>query len=128
MKKTMFFLMLWSGLMTGIYIVDAATLSWDAPITFTDGTPIPAYDIGLITYQTFTGPTSTGPWQSDVITVAGLTTAAVSEPPQVGVLQWYTVEASLNGNTSDKAVPVSLMRPFPPNRIPPAAPSGLRIA
>src|SRR4030066_322906 len=39
----------------------AATLSWTAPATYTDGTAMPAGESATITYKTNTGSSSTGP-------------------------------------------------------------------
>jgi len=95
----------------------AATLSWEAPTTYVTGDPIASYEFSIMTYQTFNGPSSTGPWLSDTITVAGQTSANVKEPAP-GQTIWYTVSAHILNNSSEKAAAVSKATPFPPIRPP----------
>ena len=97
----------------------AATLYWEAPTTYTDGSQIATYEFGLMTYQTFNGTSATGPWVADTITVAGQTSANVKEPA-AGQTVWYTVSAHILNNSSEKAASVSKYVPFPPIQ-PPAA-------
>ena len=104
----------------------SAQMSWSPVTTYTDGTAIEDYNLGLLTYQTFTGITSSGPWVSDAVTIAGMTSATVREPPQYGVTQWYTAKAFLNGAESDYGVPVGLMRPFPATKVP-SNPGGMDV-
>ena len=64
MKRLMMFLMLWTGLITAAYIVDAAKLSRDSPATYTDGSNISSADAFNLIYYPNTGPTASGPWTS----------------------------------------------------------------
>ena len=64
MKRLMMFLMFWTGLITAVYIVDAAKLSRDAPATYTDGSNISSADAVNLIYYPYTGPTAPGPWTS----------------------------------------------------------------
>jgi hypothetical protein len=64
MKHLMMFLMLWTGLLTGVYIWDAATLSWNAPTTSTDGSYIISADAVNLIYYSYTGPAASGPLRS----------------------------------------------------------------
>jgi hypothetical protein len=96
----------------------AATLSWTAPATYTDGTAIPAAKIATITYKTYTGSASTGPWTAGSTTGAGALSATVPEPAP-GTTMWYTIDCTLDGQVSGKAAAVSKISPYK-NPNPPA--------
>ena len=124
MKRTMFFLMLLSALITAVYIVDAATLSWQAPTTYTDGSNIISADAVNIVYYPYTGMSASGPWTSYPYTA--LTSCTMPEP-DTGATLWYTVESDLRGSRSEKAAAVS--KTVNPPGLPqvPVAPSILRV-
>jgi len=100
----------------------AATLSWTAPTTYTDGSAIPAVDQARITYTPYTGASATGPWSARPSTSAGATSTAVPDPSP-GTTLYYTLDCTLDGQTSVRAVAVSKSLPF----LVPAAPSGLSV-
>jgi hypothetical protein len=97
-------------------------LSWTAPGNYTDGSAISAADQALIVYTPFTGPAATGPWSARPSTTAGATSATVPEPSP-GTTLYYTLDCTLNGQTSAKATAVSKTAPFKA----PSAPGGLSI-
>ena len=101
----------------------AATLSWTAPTQYTDTTAIAPSDIARITYTPYYGSSATGPWTAGTVTAAGALTATVPDPV-VGGTRWYTVEATLDGQTSAKGVAASKTVPFPKV---PAVPSSLTV-
>ena len=101
----------------------ASTMSWTPSASYTDGTPIPATDQARIVYTPYHGNSSSGPWTADTPTAPGVTSATVPTP-SAGQTLWYTVEATLDGQTSAKAQAVSLQVPYKT----PAAPTNLRIA
>lgn len=90
---------------------NAATLSWTAPGTYTDGSNISTTDQGRITYTPYYGSSSTGPWTSGTSTLPGVTTSTLPDPA-VGATRWYTVDATLDGMTSAKGTAVSKTVPF----------------
>ena len=65
MKRLIMLLMLWTGLIAAVYIVNADKLSKDAPATDTDGSNIVSADPANLIYYPYTGPTASGPWTSD---------------------------------------------------------------
>jgi hypothetical protein len=52
MKRLLMLLMLWTGLKTAVYIVDASKLSRDAPATYTDNSNIISADAVNLSYTT----------------------------------------------------------------------------
>ena len=64
MKRPMMLLMLWTGLITAVYIVDSAKLSKDTPTTTTDNSNIVSADPANLIDHPYTGPTASGPWTS----------------------------------------------------------------
>jgi hypothetical protein len=64
MKRLMMLLMLWTGLITAVYIVDTAILWRDAPTTSTENSNIASADAANLIYYSYTGPTASGPWTS----------------------------------------------------------------
>ena len=64
MKRLMMLLMLWTGLITAVYIVDTAILWRDAPTTTTNSSNIASADAANLIYYPYTGPTASGPWTS----------------------------------------------------------------
>jgi hypothetical protein len=64
MKRLIMLLMLWTGLITAVYIVGAAKLSRDAPTTYMDGSNIVSADTANLIYYPYTGSTASGPWTS----------------------------------------------------------------
>lgn len=88
----------------------AALIDFDRVTQYTDNTAIPAAKVPTIQYQGYSGPSLTGPW-----TAAGLVTdnLAISAPdPAPGATLWYTADAYLDGQTSEKAAAVSITTPF----------------
>jgi len=95
----------------------AAFIDFNRVTTYTDGSAIPAAKVPTIQYRAYYGPSSSGPWTGGATVVDNL---AISAPdPVVGGTLWYTVDASLDGKTSAKAVPKSKTVPF----LAPAGPS-----
>ena len=84
----------------------AATLSWSSPTTYTDSTPILTADQARITYTPYTGTSAAGPWTARPSTSAGATSATVPDPA-IGTTMYYTLDCTLDGQTSAKAVAVS---------------------
>lgn len=99
MKRLMIFLMLWTGLITAVYIVDAAKRSWNAPTTYTGGSNIISADAVNLIYQPYKGPTASGPWTMYPSTAY---TNAILPDPVAGATLWYTVEADFRGLRSGK--------------------------
>ena len=94
MKRLMMFLMFWTGLITAVYIWDAATLSWNAPTTYTDESNIiSAHPVNLIHYP-YSGPTASGPRTSYPYTAYP---NAILPDPVAGESLWYTYEEDLKG-------------------------------
>lgn len=102
----------------------AATVTWQAPTNYNDNvaTPIPAADQARIVYTIYYGPTQTGPWTAGTTTGAGVLTGTAPDPA-AGATRWYTVDATLDGQTSAKGVAASKFFPFKV----PAAPSGIVV-
>ena len=99
MKRLMMFLMFWTGLITAVYIWDAATLSGNASPTYTDDSDISSADPVNLIYYPYTGPTASGPWTSyPYITYPN----AILPDPVAGETLWYTNEADLRGLRSGK--------------------------
>jgi len=99
----------------------AATVTYTKVTTYTDGSAIPAAKIPTMSYQVYTGPSLTGPWAA---ANSGLDVSMLTAPdPVAGGTLWYTVDVSLDGQTSVKAVAVSKSVPFKA----PAAPSGITV-
>ena len=99
MKRPMMFLMFWTGLITAVYIWDAATLSWNAPPTYTDDSNITSADpVDLIDYH-YTGPTASGSWRSSHCTVCTIVTFP---DPVAGKTRWHSEEPDLRGLRSGK--------------------------
>ena len=99
MKRLMMFLMFWTGLITAVYIWDAATLLWNAPTTYTNDSNIISTDpVNLIDHP-YTGPTASGPWTSYPYTAYP---NAILPDPVAGETLWYTNEADLRGLRSGK--------------------------
>ena len=98
MKRLMMLLMLWTGLIIAVYIVDAAKLSRDAPATYTDGSSISDNAVDLI-YYPYTGPPASGPWTSDPHTAYK---NAILPDPVAGKTLRYTNKAGLRGLRSGK--------------------------
>jgi hypothetical protein len=102
---------------------EAATLSWTAPTQYTDNTVIPAAKIPTITYTPAYGSSASGPWTAGTATAAGATSAVVPDPAS-GTTRYYTVQATLDGQTSGYATPpVSKTAPF----LTPKSPTGLSV-
>lgn len=89
----------------------AAVLTWTAPTTYTDASAIAPVDIARITYTPYYGASVTGPWTAGATTGAGVLTATLPDPSP-GATRWYTVDCSLDGQTSAKAVAASKTVPF----------------
>jgi hypothetical protein len=88
----------------------AAFIDYNRSVTYTDNTAIPAAKIPTIQYQGHYGPAVTGPWTSGNTVTDNL---AISAPdPPAGATWWYTVTATLDGMTSDKAAAKSKTIPF----------------
>ena len=99
MKRLMMFLMFWTGLITAVYIWDAATLLWNAPTTYTNDSNIISTDpVNLIDHP-YTGPTASGPWTSDPYTAYK---NAIRPDPVAGETRWYTYKAGPRGSRSGK--------------------------
>ena len=94
MKRPMMFLMFWTGLITAVYIWDAATQSWNAPPTYTDDSNIISADpVNLIHYP-YSGPTESRLWTSYTYTAYP---NAILSNPGAGETLWYTYEEDLKG-------------------------------
>jgi hypothetical protein len=100
----------------------AAVVSWTAPTTYSDATPIPSADISRITYQIYYGSAQTGPWTAGVLTGPGTLTGTAPDPA-VGTTRWYTVSAILDGQEGAKGVAASKNIPFKV----PAAPLSITV-
>ena len=85
----------------------AATLSWTAPTTYTDGSAIPT--TLTKTYNMKSGASSSGPWSSEGTTTS--TSGTVSEPA-AGTTKWYTVSVTISSVESANAIPVSKSAAF----------------
>jgi len=83
----------------------AATVSWNLPASYSDGTPIAPSDIQRIQVKVYTGPAKTGPWKWVATSLPGATSAKV-EDPAPGRTLWYTVRSSLQGAESEYGEPV----------------------
>jgi hypothetical protein len=118
-KLTVFFVLLTVAFP---FVVNAATLSWPAPTTYSDATTIALADIARIVYTPYYGASSSGPWTAGTTTAAGALSATVPYPA-AGQTQFYTVDCTLDGQTSAKGTPVSYTMPMKT----PSAPSGLTI-
>ena len=88
-----------------------ATITWIAPSQYTNNTPIPVEKITTIVSMIYTGTSATGPWTLETTTAAGATTGTASDPSPGGTT-WYTIDSTLDGQTSAKAVAVSKSLPF----------------
>src|SRR4030067_1294299 len=87
--------------------VSAATLSWNAVTTYTDGSTIPA--TLPKTYTMKSGMSVTGPFSSEGVTTS--LSGTVSEPSP-GTTKWYTVSCIVDGKESDNYYPaVSITAP-----------------
>ena len=82
-----------------------ATLSWELPTQFADGTPISPSEGRKIVVEVYSGPTKDGPWRCVVIASPGATSAIVPGPSG-GHTLWYTVKSTLHGVESGYAAPV----------------------
>ena len=98
MKRLMMLLMLWTGLITAVYIVDAAKPSRDAPATYTVGSSISDNAVNLI-YYPYTGQPAPGAWTSDPYTA---NTNVILPDPVAGKKRWYTNKADLRRLRSGK--------------------------
>ena len=107
MKKVMLLVMVVVMSTTAI----AAVLTWTAPTTYTDASAIAPADIARIVYTPYYGAATTGPWTAGTTTGAGILTATLPDPSP-GATRWYTVDATLDGMTSAKAVAASKTVPF----------------
>ncbi len=83
----------------------AATVTWNLPSSYADGTPIPPDEVRRIVVKVYAGPSKTGPWKWVATSMPGATSAAVLDPGP-GRILWYTAKSSLHGMDSDYAVPV----------------------
>lgn len=83
-----------------------ATLSWNLPTTYVDGTPIAPEDVSRIVVKVFSGPSKGGPWQWIATSSPGETSTTVMDPPP-GRTLWYTAKSTLNGVQSEYSKPVS---------------------
>ncbi len=122
MKKILFLLL---ALFVAVpLIAQAASMMWQAPTNYADNvaTQIPAADQARIVYTPYYGPSATGPWTAGMTTAAGVTTVTLPDPGP-GQTRWYTVDATLDGQTSAKGVAASKTVPFKV----PAAPSGITV-
>ena len=122
MKKTLILVL--ALFVAAPLIAQAATMTWQPPANYADNvaTPIPAADIARIVYTPYYGSSATGPWTAGTMTAAGVTTAILPDPGP-GQTRWYTVDATLDGQTSAKGVAASKTVPFKV----PAAPSGITV-
>ena len=105
-------------LLAMVGMAQAATLSWTAPTTYTDGSAIPT--TLTKTYSMKSGSASSGPWSAEGTTTG--TSGTVSEP-SAGTTKWYTVSVTVSGVESANATPVFKSAP---DKTPSAA-SGLKI-
>jgi len=97
----------------------AAVVTFDRVTTYTDGSPIPSAKVSTIQYRAYYGPSQTGPWTAGDVVTDNLAITAPDPDPAKGVTLWYTVDASLDGQTSAKAVPASKTVPYPTPSPPP---------
>ena len=109
MKKLFVLLALIVAVMSTTAI--AAVLTWTAPTTYTDASAIAPADIARIVYTPYYGAATTGPWTAGTTTGAGILTATLPDPSP-GATRWYTVDATLDGQTSAKGVAASKTVPF----------------
>jgi hypothetical protein len=94
MKRLMMLLMLWTGLVTAVYIVEAAKLSRDAPAACTDGSNIVSADAANLIDHPNTVPTAPGPRPSYPCTAY---TKAILPDPVAGEMLWYAHESVPRG-------------------------------
>ena len=83
----------------------AATMSWDLPTTYADGTPIATAESRKILVEVYAGPSKNGPWRWVATSLPGATSVAVMDPAPLETL-WYTAKSNLSGSGSVYAVPV----------------------
>jgi len=95
---------------TNVIPAIAAFLDYDRVTTYIDNTSISPEKIPTIQYRAYHGPSSAGPWTAGNSVIDNLTITAPD--PTAGSTLWYTVDATLDGMTSDKAVPKSKTVPF----------------
>ena len=91
-------------------MVFGATIFFNKVTTYTDGSAIPAAKIPTIVYKGYTGPAATGPWTSGSAVTDNLALPALE--PAAGMTLWYTVDATLDGQSSTKAAAMSKNVPF----------------
>ncbi len=100
---------------------NAATVSWEKVITFTDGTSIPATLLPTIVYKVYYGPDKAN--LAPGASVVDSATSPAPDPP-MGETFWYSVTATLPGGPeSAKAVPASKTVAIPPV----SAPAGCMV-
>jgi len=87
-----------------------AFIDFDRVTTYTDASAIPAAKIPTIQYRAYYGASTTGPWVTGATVTDNQTITAPDPAP--GATVWYTVDATLDGMTSAKAVPKSKTVPF----------------
>ena len=109
MKKILFLLL--TVVLVASTTAIAAFIDYDRSVTYTDNTPIPAAKVPTIQYRGYTGPAATGPWTGGNVVTDNLTISAPD--PAAGMTLWYTVDATLDGMTSEKAAAISKTIPFP---------------
>jgi len=110
MKKVWILLFVYVLVMSSTAI--AAVMTWTGPTTYTDGSSITVSNQARITYTPYYGASATGPWTAGTTTGPGVLTATLPDGAP-GVTRWYTVDCSLDGQTSAKAVAASKTVPFP---------------
>jgi len=91
-------------------MVFGATIFFNKVTTYTDGSAIPAAKIPTIVYKAYTGPASSGPWTAGGTVTDNLALPALE--PAAGQTLFYTVDATLDGQTSAKAAAMSKTVPF----------------
>ena len=92
-------------------LVFGAFIDFDKVTTYVDGSAIAPAKIPTIQYRGYYGVSPTGPWTPAGVVTDNLTITAPD--PAVGGTMWYTVDATLDGQTSNKGVAASKGIPFP---------------
>ena len=89
-------------------LASGASISWTAPATYTDNTPIPQEKIPTIKYRLYSDMVEFG-------VVVGATQWEGTLPQQPGEVKSYTATAELDGQTSAHSPPTTFAWFLPTN-------------
>lgn len=124
MKKGLIFLILLSLLISIPAAADVVkTFSWSPDTVYVDGSPIAAADQAKIVYNVYFRPLG-GAWAIAATSAPGaITWTGTVAGINRGTAYEYTMDATLNGQTSAKAPTITWTDPF----LAPAVPTGFTI-